>query len=197
MVEIKLQRPDLGGGVSLEKALAARRSVRTFKGNLLDMRTVFLILWAAQGSNRSSGFRTCPSAGALYPLETLLVAGNVEGLAAGVYRYIPVRHEIRQTLEKDIRRELAEAALGQSMVARAPIVIAITAVYDRTTRKYGERGRRYVHMESGHAAQNVHLEAVSLNLGTVVVGAFEDDRVKALLGLERDEHPLILMPVGD
>lgn len=197
MVEIKLPRPDPEGGLSLEKALTARRSVRSFKGTPLDLRTVSQILWAAQGSNRPSGYRTCPSAGALYPLETVLVAGSVEGLASGVYRYDPARHEIRQTLERDIRRELAEAALGQSMIARAPVVIAITAVYERTTRKYGERGRRYVLMESGHAAQNVHLEAVSLNLGTVVAGAFEDDRVKAVLGLERDEHPLILMPVGE
>lgn len=145
-------------------------------------------------TDRREGLRTAPSAGALYPLELYLVAGNVEGLPDGVYRYRPRDHELTKTGDGDRRRELAKVTFDQSWIQDAAGVLIFSAVPDRTTRKYGKRGIRYVHMEAGHAAQNVYLQAVSLNLATVVVGAFEDDDVKSVLGLEED--PLYLMPFG-
>jgi SagB-type dehydrogenase family enzyme len=193
---VKLSEPVLQGTLSVESALLGRISVRNFRRDPLDLSEVSQLLWAAQGITRKGRYRTCPSAGALYPLELNLVAGGVNGLATGIYRYDPENHAIRQCSGNDPRRELAAAALSQSMIAHAPATIAISAVHERTTGKYGERGMRYVFMEAGHAAQNVHLQAVSLHLGTVVVGAFNDDKVKLVLGLQSEEIPLCLMPVG-
>ncbi|MHC1728291.1 MAG: SagB/ThcOx family dehydrogenase [Syntrophobacteraceae bacterium] len=195
-VTIKLPQPVYDGKMSIESALLARRSIRSFKDEPLTVSDVSQLLWAAQGVTRRGGYRTCPSAGALYPLELQLVAGNVDGLSPGIYNYRPDKHELVQNGNEDLRRRLAEAALGQSVIAHAPVTIAICAVYERIRRKYGERGIRYVFMEAGHAAQNVHLQAVPLNLGTVVIGAFHDDKVKEALGLAAHEDPLYLMPVG-
>ncbi|SPF43770.1 putative enzyme [Syntrophobacter sp. SbD1] len=173
-----------------------RRSVRNYEDCQLDLMEVSQLLWAAQGVTRPSGYRTCPSAGALYPLEIQLVAGRVEGLLSGTYRYDAINHAVVHVDKKEIRQELAAAALGQPMILRAPVTISISAIFERTTRKYAERGIGYVFIEAGHAAQNIHLQAVSLNLGTVVIGAFRNDEVKKALGLDPDEMPLILMPVG-
>jgi len=171
-------------------------SVRGFKEAPLELGEVSQLLWAAQGITRRGRYRTCPSAGALYPLELSLVVAGVNGLATGIYRYRPENHAISQHSEIDPRRELCAAALEQAMIAHAPATIVISAIYRRTTVKYGERGMRYVFMEAGHAAQNIHLQAVALQLGTVVVGAFRDDKVKSVLGLEAEEDPICLMPVG-
>lgn len=125
-----------------------------------------------------------------------MVVGDVDGLPSGIYRYRPDRHELVPTGSGDRRRELRAAALGQECIEAAPAVVALAGVYERTTASYGERGIRYVHMEVGHAAQNVCLQATAFGLGTVVVGAFEDGPVKRVLGLARDEAPLALIPVG-
>ncbi len=192
----RLPGPVDDGKLSVEAALAGRRSVRNYKEDPVDLEEISQILWAAQGITRPGGYRTCPSAGALYPLELHLVAGRVDGLPCGTYRYDCANHSILYENERDIRYDLARAALGQSMISRAPATIAISGIFERTTRKYGERGMRYIFMEAGHAAQNIHLQAVSLNLGTVVVGAFNDNEVKRVLALQPDERPLLLMPVG-
>ncbi len=192
----KLPGPAHVGELSVEAAIVGRSSTRNYKQDPVDLQAISQLLWAAQGITRRSGYRTCPSAGALYPLELQLVAGRVEGLPSGTYRYDCANHAILHVGESDPRYDLAGAALGQSMISRAPATIAISGVFERTTRKYGERGIRYVFMEAGHAAQNIHLQAVSLNLGTVVIGAFRDDEVKRVLDLQPDESPLILMPVG-
>jgi SagB-type dehydrogenase family enzyme len=193
---IKLPGPSHDGKLPVEAALLGRRSIRNYSDAPLEQGEISQLLWAAQGVVRQGFYRTCPSAGALYPLGLQLIAGKVEGLPCGSYRYNCADHSIVQFGEIDIRGGLAEAALWQSMIAKAPAVISISAVFERTTLKYGERGIRYVFMEAGHAAQNIHLQAVSLNLGTVVVGAFRDDQVKKILGLQPDESPLLLMPVG-
>lgn len=195
-MRIELPEPAHDSNVSVERALLARRSIRTFKDEPLTLREVSQILWAAQGITNPHGYRTAPSAGALFPLELRLVAGKVRDLAPGIYRYIPQKHQLVQSMSGDRRDLLAEAALGQPMMAHAPITLAISAVYERTTRKYRQRGMRYIFMEAGHAAQNVHLQAIPLNLGTVVVGAFSDDMVHDSLGLDPDENPLYLMPIG-
>jgi len=191
-----LPEPRLKSEVSLEETLFQRRSVREYANLPLTLEDVSQLLWAAQGITTQWGGRTAPSAGALYPLEVYLVVGNVENLAPGVYKYKPERHELVKVRDDDVREELAKAALGQIWVKEGAIDIVIAAVYERTTKKYGDRGVRYVHMEAGHAAQNIYLQADALNLGMVTVGAFYDDRVKDILGMPSNENPLYVIPVG-
>jgi len=195
--EISLPAPSLKGSLSLEEALAHRRSVREYKKHFLSLIEVSQMLWAAQGiTGAREGFRTAPSAGATYPLEIYLVAGNVKGLSPGVYRYIPRTHALVQTLAGDARARLCDAALGQQWVKDAPATVLIAAVYARTAARYGPRARRYIDIEVGHSGQNVYLQAEALGLGTVAVGAFDDGAVKRVLGLNKEEEPLYLMPVG-
>lgn len=193
---LKLPEPRLKSEVSLEETLLHRRSVREYANVPLTIEDISQLLWAAQGITTEWGGRTAPSAGALYPLEVYLVVGNVENLAPGVYKYKPERHELVKVRDGDVRGELAKAALGQTWVKEGAIDIVIAAVYERTTKKYGDRGVRYVHMEAGHAAQNIYLQAVALNLGMVTVGAFYDDHVKDIIGMPEDEVPLYVIPVG-
>ncbi|UCH23439.1 MAG: SagB/ThcOx family dehydrogenase [Deltaproteobacteria bacterium] len=193
---IKLPEPVFNGGISVEKALAARRSVRNFTNEPLTLSELSQLLWAAQGLSNSSGLRTAPSAGALYPLEIYLMAANVKDLPAGVYKYNCQKHVLVKTGEKAKSAELFDAGLRQGSIKSAPMVIIICAVYERVTTKYGERGIRYVDMEAGHAAQNVYLQAESLRLHTVAIGAFHDAKVKKILDLGETEFSLYLMPVG-
>lgn len=193
---IKLPEPVYDSPTSIEQALLKRRSVREYKDESLTLTEVSQLLWAAQGITGPGGLRTAPSAGALYPLEVYVVVGNVNNLSDGIYKYKPNEHELERIKEGDKRAELCIAALGQPWVKDSAIALVFSAVYERTTQKYGERGIRYVHMEVGHAAQNVYLQAVSLNLGTVVVGAFQDDAVKLITNMADDEDPLYIMPVG-
>ena len=193
---IKLPEPVQDSKTSIEKAIRKRRSVRSFTEGSLTLAEVSQLLWAAQGITSPRGLRTAPSAGALYPLEMYLAAGNVDALPDGVYRYRPVRHELVRVIAGDKRPELCAAAFGQTSVRNAAAVIVFAAVYERTTVKYGDRGIPYVHMETGHAAQNVFLQAVPLNLGTVVIGAFYDAGVRKALRMSDREQPLYIMPVG-
>lgn len=184
------------GGDTLEAALAARRSVRRFGPAELSLEALGRLLWAAQGVTAADGGRTAPSAGALYPLELFVVAGRVAGLPPGVYRYAVAEHALVPHLSGDHLRALAQAALDQGAVRDAPAVLVIGAVRARTAAKYGRRATRYVDMEAGHAAQNVCLQATSLGLGSVVVGAFEDAAVSDVLELPDEVAPLALLPVG-
>lgn len=193
---IVLPRISLSGTQSLPQLLSQRRSVRDFQARPLPLGTLGQLLWAAQGITHAQGLRSAPSAGALYPLELYVALGEVEGLAPGIYRYLPQAHQLEKTAPADQRKKLARAAYQQSWLGNAPIVVVFAAVYERTTWKYGERGLRYVHMEAGHAAQNLFLQAESLGLGTVIVGAFDDDEIQTVLQLPHDQQPLILMPVG-
>lgn len=194
---IPLPQPKMRGEMSVEEAIVRRRSVRTFRDEALTLPELSQVLFAAQGiTEKTYGFRTAPSAGALYPLEVYAVVGKVEGIAPGVYRYHPKEHAIERVIEGDKRVELFRSALHQEAIQEAPATLVFTAVYERTTRRYGERGIRYVHMEVGHAAQNVYLEAQALGLGTVAIGAFRDEEVARVLQLPRNEMPLYLLPVG-
>jgi len=192
---VTLPNPSLTGVLPVKSALHSRRSVRDFAPQPLTLAEVSQLLWAGQGITGAGGTRTAPSAGALYPLELYLVAGNVSALVNGVYKYHPREHALNRVADGDQRAALASAAYGQDWVNEGAAVIVVAA-HGRTTRKYGQRGVRYVHMEAGHAAQNIHLQAVALNLGTVVVGAFDDDKVKKIIRLPDDEQPLCLLPVG-
>jgi SagB-type dehydrogenase family enzyme len=194
--KIKLPEPCTTSNTSVEAALSQRRSIRTYSGDKLTIEEVSQLLWSAQGITAPWGGRTAPSAGALYPLELYLVVGDVEGIDKGVYQYRPEEHELEKVKADDIRAELADAALGQECIRDAAIDIVFTAVYERTTRKYSERGIRYAHMEAGHAAQNVYLQAVSLDIGTVVIGAFNDREVAKIVNVSERGKPLYIMPVG-
>jgi len=194
--KIKLPKPRQKGKITVEEALLSRRSVREYSNAPLTISDLSQLLWAAQGITGADGYRTAPSAGALYPLETYVVAGRVEDLPSGIYKYDPRAHEVRTVAAGDKRSELSRAALDQDFIMEAPASLVFSAVYERTTWKYGERGKRYVHMEVGHAAQNVYLQCAALNLGTVVVGAFHDDGVRKLMQMPAKEEPLYIMPVG-
>ncbi len=187
---MELPDPRVVSDVSLEEALAGRRSVRDFATTPLSVDELSQLLWAAQGVTSARGFRTAPSAGALYPLELYVVTPD------GVYRYLPDRHGLERLSSEDLGAALAEVALGQEAVADAAAVFIVTGVYARTAQKYGDRAERYVHLEAGHAAQNLQLQATALGLGSVPVGAFDDAGVQDVLGLPDDHDPLYLIPVG-
>ncbi|MGY5852728.1 MAG: SagB/ThcOx family dehydrogenase [Candidatus Thorarchaeota archaeon] len=191
-----MPEPRYDGDVSLEESLVKRRSVRDYTGESLALEEVSQLLWAAQGITTDWGGRTAPSAGALYPLEIYVIVGDVQDLAAGVYHYDPKEHEIIMTAAGDIRTQLASAALEQTSVKDGAIDLVFSAVYQRTTRKYGDRGIRYVHMEAGHTVQNVCLQATAMGLGVVTIGAFQDEQISSLLNLPSDEVPLYIIPVG-
>jgi SagB-type dehydrogenase family enzyme len=191
-----LPAPDRAGRAPLETLLDRRRSEREFADRSLELRELAQLVWAGLGRSRAGSGRTVSSAGALYPLDLYVVAGDVRDLAPGVYRYDAAAHALDPPSPGDPRRALATAALGQSWVADAPVVLVVAAVYARTTGKYGDRGVRYAHMEVGLVAQNVYLQAEALGLGTTFVGAFDDDTVKDVLGLPDDIEPLAVLPVG-
>lgn len=195
---IPLPAPLLKGEVSLEEAVSRRRSRRGFKATPLTLQQVAQVVWAAQGITSPEGLRAAPSAGALYALDLYVAVGGREagGLAAGVYHYEPQRHALEPTLKGDVRPTLARLAVGQTFLAEAPLALVITAEYERISQRYGDRAARYVHMEVGHAAQNVYLQAEALGLGTVVVGSFQDEAVSQALSLPAQHRPLYIMPVG-
>lgn len=198
-MSIPLPPPTPKGGMSLEEAIARRRSIRHFTREPISQSQLSTILWAAQGiTDVRSGNRATPSAGATYPLEVFVVVGShcVEGISDGIYHYNPESHSLARHRQGDLRQELAGAALGEEYIYQAPVDIVIGAVYERTTLTYGDRGERYVHLEVGHAGQNIYLQATVLGLGTVVIGAFHDEQVREVLQLDKQIKPLYIMPVG-
>lgn len=188
---MQLPAPEQKGKMSLEEALARRRSVREFTTKALTEREVSQLLWAAQGITHPEGLRTAPSAGALYPLEIYVAT------ASGFYHYEPCSHRLIRLSDRDLRVAMRGAAMDQDAITQAPAVLVMAAVYERTSRKYGAaRTPRYVHMEAGHAAQNLLLESVALGLGCVTIGAFDDEALQKALALPVDQRPLYLIPVG-
>ncbi len=186
-----LPRPTTRGSMTVEEALARRRSVRDFLPRPLTEAQLSQLAWAAQGiTDRARGFRTAPSAGALYPIELYVVT------AQGVRRYLPRTHAFVAVATADRRKELSRAALNQAWVARAPATFVVAVVFERTTRKYGQRGIRYATIEVGHVCQNISLQAVALGLGSVSVGAFDDERVRRLIAAPSEHKPMCLVCVG-
>ncbi len=176
-------------GMSLAQALATRRTVRELTGPPLTDGEISQLLWSAQGITPARN-RTAPSAGATYPTEMYLLTAD------GVFHYRPQRHDLEVVSEDDVRLRLFGGAVGQEAVRDAPAVFVVTAVFARTAVKYGDRAVRYVHVEAGHVAQNILLQATALGLGAVPVGAFDDPAVSELIGLPTDHEPLYLLPVG-
>ncbi len=194
---IILPDPDRIGNVSIEETLQKRRSIREYSNEPISLREVSQLVWSAQGINdETTGFRTAPSAGATFPIEIYLLIGNAEDVANGVYRYNYREHVLEKIIADDRRHELFEVSLRQPSITNAPVVMVITGVLARTEQRYGRRALRYVYMEAGHVAQNVYLQGVALDIGTVVIGAFQDDGVSDVLQLADGEHPLYIMPLG-
>jgi SagB-type dehydrogenase family enzyme len=188
--KITLPEPNQKGSLPLEQAIVSRRSRRSFSTRLLTVEHIGQLVWAAQGQDARTGYRTVPSAGATYPLELFVVSTN------GLYRYLPADNLLEQLTDQDLRSNLASAAWGQDFIEAAPVTLVFAAVFNRTTNRYGKRGVRYVYMEAGHAAQNVHLQAEALGLGSVAVGAFDDASVSKVLSLPDYLEPLYMVVVG-
>jgi len=185
--------------MSLAEAISRRKSIRYFANQPLSQSQLSQILWATQGTADSPwGPRTVPSAGATYPLEVFVVCGGngVEEIGDGIYHYNIDTHSLTRHHQGDVRLELARAALDQEFIYQAPLDIVICAEYERTLQRYGARGERYVHIEVGHAGQNIYLQATALGLATVAVGAFHDEEVRKVLRLDKQYKPLYIMPVG-
>jgi SagB-type dehydrogenase family enzyme len=196
--KIPLDSPQREGGAPLWAVLENRRSVRHFKEEVMTKLDLSQLLWAAQGITKEfpgSGFRTAPSAGALYPVETYLVVNSVEDVEPGVYHYAVYKHELDQLRVGDSRLSVAQSALDQEMAYRANVVFIWTAVFERSKWKYKQRAYRYVYLDAGHIAQNVALAAVALNFGSCQIGALYDDEVNALIGVDGMEESVIYMTV--
>jgi SagB-type dehydrogenase family enzyme len=195
---VTLCTPQAVGDAGLWHALARRRSERRFQAVALSKAHLSQLLWAAQGITLQAegyAFRTAPSAGALYPVETYVVVNDVEGVAPGVYHYVVAAHELEQLQLGDFRAAVARAALDQSMAAQANVVFAWTAIFQRSKWKYRQRAYRYIYLDAGHIAQNVVLAAVALGLGTCQLAALYDDEVNALLGVDGEDESIIYMTV--
>lgn len=194
--KFSLPVPSFDGKISVEKAIKSRRSIRSYKQDSLTLTQVSQILWAAQGITSNDGFRTAPSAGATYPLDIYLVVGKVTDLTPGVYKYSNKEHVIIKIGDGDKRVELSDAVLSQEWVKEAPIVVVVSGIYEKTSKKYGEYATKYVHMEVGCVAQNVYLQATALGLGTTFVGAIEEEKITSVLNLDKNEHVFCILPVG-
>ncbi|NOX38187.1 MAG: SagB/ThcOx family dehydrogenase [Calditrichaeota bacterium] len=196
---IELPEPDYRG-LTLEEAIRQRRSVREYTRKPLSLEQLSQLLFAAQGiTGHAFGqpLRSVPSAGALYPFEIYVIVHRVTGLQPGVYHYAVRQHALEVVKLGDFRRRITHAGLEQDMLGEASVVFVLAAIFDRTRSKYGERGFRYVYMEAGHISQNIYLQAVSLKLGSVCIGAFLDDKVNELIGVDgRKEAAIYLHAVG-
>ncbi len=189
-VIIKLPPPKLDGPVSVEKALSQRRSIRTYKEEPLSLAQLSQILWAAQGiTDPKSGKRTAPSAMATYVLELYVVSGDVSGLPQGMYKYQAEGHQLAEIARGDMKAKLFEAA-GQAPIKAAPAALVIAGDSERS------RNPNWFYLEAGHAAQNVYLQAVPLNLGTVVMAGFKPEEVKKALNIHKAEEIVYIMPLG-
>ena len=196
--KIDLGGPPTEGGAPLWTAIRNRRSVRNFKDKPLSKQDLSQLLWATQGITKKEmdfAFRACPSAGALYPVETYLVLNNVEGIDPGIYHYRVLDHNVEQLQQGNFRLEIAQAALDQDMAYSANAVFVWTAVFARAKWKYEQRAYRYVYLDAGHIAQNLALAAVGLNLGTCQIAALYDEEVNSLLQIDGEKESVLYMSV--
>ena len=193
---VELPRPEATKKTSLDEALRKRASVRDYSNEPITVVDLSYLLWACTGIQRVEQgyeFRTAPSAGALYPIDTYIVANNVEGLAPGLYHYAIRAHALEELRLGDLRLETAKAALGQSICYDAAAVLVWTAVFYRSKWKYEQRGYRYVYMDAGHIGENLYLAATGLELGACAIGALFDDELNRVLGADGVEESAIYM----
>lgn len=195
---IELPAPDRGPDMMLDQVVRRRKSVRVFAGKPLTLGQLSYLLWASNGIQRvehGHGFRTVPSAGALYPIESYAVVHDVEGLAPGVYHYAIPPHALEQLRMGDLKRDITVAALGQRMCANAAVVFVWTAIFNRSKAKYRQRAYRYIYLDAGHVGHALALSAVALGLGSCQVGALFDDDVNRILGVDGVEESVVYMSV--
>jgi len=208
---VNLPSPQFDGETSVEKALNERRSARSFLTEPLTLKQISQILWAAQGITKKvdtpskywlekyeyqGGYRTAPSAGALFPIDIYIVVVSVQDLSPGVYKYIPKNHSLKKVVDGSIISDVYETALKQDAIKEAPASLIISSVLERTEAKYGKRAERYVYIEVGAVCENVYLQCSAIGLGTVFIGAFNDNALKAVLQLTKEENPMGIMPIG-
>ncbi len=193
---IALNKPEKCGDMSLYEAILRRKSLRRYLDVSVSLETISCILWASGGIQRKEmgfEFRTAPSAGGLYPIETYLIANAVEELPQGVYHYNIKRNLLEELKLGDYRKALAQAALGQAMCASASAVVVWTAVFERSVWKYQQRAYRYIYLEAGHMAQNLALAATSLGLGCCQIAALFDAEVNEIIGLNGSDESVVYM----
>lgn len=193
---VVLPRPDLEGGMSVERALAERRSVRTLADAPIPRASLSRLVWAAQGVTDDKGHRTTPSGRATYPLDVYAVVGNVTDVAPGIYRYDPVGHALLPRQAGDRRQAFVTEAVGQSWIEKAAVILVVTGTPERARAKMGDRVAVYTPLEAGLASQNVLLEVVSLGLGATFVGGFDPAKAAAFLQLAPGENAYAVLPVG-
>lgn len=194
---IVLKQPKYNSNVSVEVSILKRRSVRSFANESVSFEDFSQILWSAYGiTDKVRNFHSVPSAGAIYPLEVFVVVNNVRNIPVGIYKYFPEDHKILCIKDGDYRKDLFDFSYGQMPVKESAFVVIFCANYEKTMARYRQRGIKYVDIEVGHCGQNVYLQCVSLGLGTVAIGAFDENRVKSMLDLDSKIIPIYLMPVG-
>jgi SagB-type dehydrogenase family enzyme len=198
--KIKLPPPKQVETLSVDEAIRRRRSIRTFLEKPMTIEQLSYLLWASIGIQRKENgyeFRTVPSAGALYPIETYLIANKIRGLEKALYHYSIKSHLLEELVRGDFSRSVARAALGQEMFLGAAAIFVWTAIFDRSKWKYRQRAYRYIYLDAGHIAQNLALSATSLGLGSCQVGAFYDDEVNTIVGVDgAEESAIYLSAVG-
>lgn len=184
----------------LTKVLRMRKSIRSFTLKPLSIVDLAFLLWASTGIHRVEHqfeFRTAPSAGALYPIETYIVANNVEGLKEGIYHYNIKNHSLEEIKLENFGNEFAHAALAQQMCAEAPVVFVWTAVFRRSKWKYSQRAYRFIYLDAGHIGQNLALAATSIGCGSCEVGAFYDDEINSIIEIDgKEESTICLCAIG-
>jgi SagB-type dehydrogenase family enzyme len=199
-MKIKLPPPEYNG-LRLEEAIRRRRSVRKYAKLPLTLAQLSQLLYAAQGiTGQSHGLsmRSAPSAGALYPMEIYPVINNVSGLKQGIYHYAVKEHALEQLRTGDFSSQIASACLKQEAAGTAQVCIVLGCIFARLCYKYGERGYRYALIEAGHIGQNIYLQATSLGMGAVAMGAFYDDKLNELLGIDAEQETAIyVLAVGN
>lgn len=194
--KIALSAPQTADGASIWDVLQQRRSLRRYQDAPLQETELSQLLWASQGitlARGGHGFRTAPSAGALYPVETYLVVNSVETIKPGVYHYAVPDHALEQLKAGHYGAEIARAALDQEMAQRANVVFVWTGVFGRSKWKYKQRAYRYVYLDAGHIAQNLALAAQALGLGSCQIAALYDEEANDLLGVDGEEESTIYM----
>ena len=195
---IKLSKPTLDGGASIEKVLNERRSVRAYQDTPLTEKNVSQLLWAGQGINEeSTKKRTAPSARAKYPIELYLVVFNVEGIEKGVYQYIPDGHQIVKVFGEDKNEAIVKAAGSQPSISKCPAAFIIAGNYLKMSENVDEQAIRFTHTEVGHVSQNIALQGVALGIGSVVIGGFQQGILSEVLEFPPDTKPIYVMPVGN
>ena len=195
---IKLPSPRRGDKISLDAALHDRRSIRSFSAQPLDQQQLSYLLWASTGIQRKEqtyAFRTAPSAGALYPIETYLVVNNLVDLDPGIYHYAIRNHQLEELQTGDFGQAVSQAALEQSMCANAPVVFIWTAIFNRSKWKYGQRAYRYIFLDAGHIAENLALAATGMKLGSCHIGALFDEEINSIIEVDGVEESVIYMTV--